>query len=90
MLAQWLNTIGLALGMAGVVMLFIWGPPQPSFQDYVPRSLEHGTVLPEGTRVAQIIEGKRRQKVRYALLSQIGLGLVGIGFAVQLWATWAQ
>jgi hypothetical protein len=29
--AQCLNTIGLALGMAGVVILFIWGPPQPDF-----------------------------------------------------------
>ena len=32
MLAKWLNTIGLALGMAGVVMLFIWGPPSRAFR----------------------------------------------------------
>lgn len=90
MLAQWLNTVGLALGMAGVVMLFIWGPPQPSFEDHVSLSLEHGTVLRDGTRVADYIEANRRQRARYMWLSRIGLGLIGIGFAVQLWATWAQ
>ena len=31
MTARWLNTVGLLLGMAGVVILFIWGPPQPNF-----------------------------------------------------------
>jgi hypothetical protein len=26
LLAHWLNTVGLVLGMVGVVLLFIWGP----------------------------------------------------------------
>jgi hypothetical protein len=59
-------------------------------KDQVPLSLEHGTVLRDGTRIADIIEDNRRQKVRYAWLSRIGLGLIGIGFAIQLRATWAQ
>jgi hypothetical protein len=90
MFAQWLNTIGLVLGMAGVVMLFIWGPPQPSFEDEVSLSLEEGTVLRDGRLVADINEGTRKQKGRYKRLSRIGLALIGVGFAIQLWATWAQ
>jgi len=29
---RWLNVIGLIFGMIGVVIIFVWGPPQPSFQ----------------------------------------------------------
>ena len=35
MTARWLNTIGLLLGMAGVVILFIWGPPQPDLDPHI-------------------------------------------------------
>jgi hypothetical protein len=37
--AQWLNRLGLVLGIAGVVILFIWGPPQPNFEETVTRSI---------------------------------------------------
>jgi hypothetical protein len=30
-----LNALGLFLGMIGVLMIFIWGPPQPSFEGEV-------------------------------------------------------
>ena len=31
-MSKWLSTIGLILGIVGVVLIFIWGPPQPSFE----------------------------------------------------------
>jgi hypothetical protein len=29
-MCPWLNIVGLALSMIGVVLLFVWAPPQPS------------------------------------------------------------
>jgi hypothetical protein len=37
MITQWLNSIGLVFGMAGVVLLFVRGPPQPTFEERVSR-----------------------------------------------------
>ena len=31
-IARLVNATGLVLGMIGVLMIFIWGPPQPSFE----------------------------------------------------------
>jgi hypothetical protein len=31
--AQLLNTVGLLLGIVGVLILFKWGPPQPNFDE---------------------------------------------------------
>jgi len=48
--AQWLNTVGLVLGMVGVVILFIWGPPQPDFVEGVGRGLQLNTALKDGRK----------------------------------------
>ncbi len=37
--ARRLNTIG-PLGIVGVLIIFIWGPPQPNFDEFVPLALE--------------------------------------------------
>ena len=88
MTAQWLNTIGLALGMVGVVILFIWGPPQPDFVEGVGRGLELGTVLKDGRKVSDIAEAARRLKRWHTIMSRVGLGLIGVGFGAQLIAVW--
>lgn len=88
MLAQCLNTLGLSLGMLGVVLIFIWGPPQPSFEGGVPLIVSIGTVLRDGTRVADLEEDAKRRKRRHRVMSSLGLVLVFCGFAVQLWAVW--
>ena len=86
--AQWLNTIGLALGMVGVVILFKWGPPQPDFDEGVGIGLELGTVLKDGRKVSDMIEATRRLKRRHQIMSRVGLGLIGVGFGAQLIAVW--
>ena len=50
---RWLNPLGLFFGMVGVVIIFIWGPPQPSFQQGEPLSLEDLFVLPNGQTLKQ-------------------------------------
>lgn len=88
--AQWLNRIGLVLGMAGVVIIFIWGPPQPDFDEGVGIGLEDGNVLRDGRTVADFRNDQRRLRRRHEIVSRVGLGLVGLGFFVQLVATWAD
>jgi hypothetical protein len=86
--AQWLNTVGLLLGIAGVVILFIWGPPQPNFEESVGRAIEPNTVLKDGRKVSDMIEATRRLKRRHQIMSRVGLGLIGVGFGAQLIAVW--
>lgn len=70
-LRKWLNAVGLTLGMAGVVFIFIWGPPQPSF--------EGNALLLESTNPTALAA----QKAHHQCMSQIGLGLIGLGFLFQ-------
>jgi hypothetical protein len=86
--AQWLNTIGLVLGIAGVVILFIWGPPQPDFDEGVGRRLQSSTVLKDGRKVSDMEEDVRRLKRWHKVMSRIGRGLIGVGFGAQLIAVW--
>jgi hypothetical protein len=77
--AQWLNTIGLVLGMVGVVILFIWGPPQPDF-------IEGDVyVASDNTEIAARV---KRLKRWHTGMSRIGLVLIGVGFGAQLLAVW--
>ncbi|QKC97269.1 hypothetical protein EB231_23235 [Mesorhizobium sp. NZP2298] len=83
-----LNTIGLTMGMLGVVLIFIWGPPLPDFEESVGLALEDATVLADGTRISDIIDSNRRRKSRHKIISSIGLGLIFVGFGLQLAALW--
>lgn len=87
--AQELNTIGLFLGMAGVVLIFVWGPPQPDLSEGVGLGLEDGTVLEDGRTVADHNQSVRSLRRRHWWLSRAGLVLVFFGFAFQLAAVWA-
>ena len=86
MTAQWLNTIGLVLGMLGVVFIFIWGPPQPDLDQSVGIALEDATVLADGTKVSDMVAAAKRRKRRHRIISSFGLFLIFCGFGVQLWA----
>jgi hypothetical protein len=69
-----LNAIGLVLGMAGVVVLFIWGPPQPLFTEDDTDILVSKASNPDANKA---------EKRRYMYRSRIGLGLVGCSFLFQ-------
>lgn len=87
--AQTLNTIGLALGMLGVALIFVWGPPQPQLEEGVGIGLEDGTPLGNGLTVAQHDVLVRSRHFRHTVLSRVGLGLIFVGILVQLLATWS-
>ena len=77
MTAQWLNTVGLLLGIAGVAILFKWGPPQPDLDPQIK------------IVIGREDEATKRLKHRYEIMSRVGLSLIGFGFAAQLLAVWS-
>jgi len=81
---KWLNAIGLSLGIVGVVFIWIWGLPQPSFERSVLIALEDATPLPDGRTAAQHAEETQARERHYRLMSSIGLGFILAGFALQL------
>jgi hypothetical protein len=83
-LRKWLNAIGLSLGLVGVVFIWIWGPPQPSFERGVSIVLEDANRLPDGRTAAQYAADTEAQERHYRFMSRVGLGLILAGFALQL------
>src|SRR5208337_2995756 len=89
---RWLNVIGPGLGMIGVIIIFLWGPPQPSFQQGVCIGLEDATLLQDqgGKTVAEINAETKGRKQTYQFMSKAGLVLIFIGFGCQLVASWPR
>lgn len=75
--------------MAGVLVIFKFGPPQPTHETCIRVGLEDNTVLQDGRTVAEHDRKFEKTKNRYSCMSRLGLALVFIGFACQLWATWS-
>ena len=70
-----LNIIGLLLGMTGIVIIFFYGPPQPSFFPY--------DIITDDNIHKEVLDMRNK----YDLYSKIGLGFIFIGFLLQLFAT---
>jgi hypothetical protein len=87
---QILNSIGLVLGIIGVVVLFFYGPPQPTLETGISIGLESANVIDSsGKTVAQHNAEVSARRQLHDRMSKLGLFLVGLGFAFQLWAAWA-
>ena len=84
-----LNTVGLILGLIGVVIIFIWGPPQPQLEEGVGLGLEDNTPMGQsGKTVGKFNKEIRNRRKRFNIMSRIGMGFIFFGFLIQLWATW--
>jgi hypothetical protein len=91
---KWLNLAGLVFGMAGVVAIFVWGPPMPDLDDdpslVIGAPFKPTTKFEDGTTGQAIIDAAARRgrlKRVHSLMSRVGLGLIGCGFALQFIAT---
>jgi hypothetical protein len=83
------NTIGLGLGIIGVIIVFVWGPPQPQLTPGVSLGLEDGTPIDKtGKTVGEYNQQVIRKRNIHTFMSRLGLILIMIGFAFQIWATW--
>jgi len=87
---QLLNSIGLVFSMLGVLIIFKFGPPQPTHETGVNIGLEDNNLLPDGLTVARHNQDVKKIKGCYLRMSNIGIALVFIGFGFQLLATWSQ
>lgn len=80
------NVVGLTAGMVGVAIIFRWGPPQPNLEEGVALELEDATPLKDGKTGTEHNEMVRQTRTKYQFMSRLGLALVGIRFAFQLFA----
>ena len=78
-----LALIGLALNMAGVLLLFFFGFPQPDLSEAVTIEVEDNTVFTDGTSASGLKENARRKKRFYKTMSSVALLLLLIGFIFQ-------
>lgn len=77
-MSQIISSIGLALDVAGVAVLFVYGPPQPDFQ-------ENDVVVIENEAQQS---AARTLKQKFNFRSRIGLSLLITGFLLQLVGVW--
>ena len=88
MCSQIINSIGLVLDIVGAVILFFFGPPQPSFDKGVGILVEDATRLSDGRTAAEHDQDMDRAKAKYALISRLAMAIIAIGFVLQLVALW--
>ena len=86
-LNQLLNSIGLTVNIVGVIFIFKYGFPQPSFEEGAGLGLEDSTILSNGKTVKENDNEIRKTKVSFKAKSYCGLTLIIIGFIFQLIAT---
>jgi hypothetical protein len=85
---QFLNTSGLISNMAGVILLFFYGFPQPTHDEEVTVTLEPEEVVAEGRKAADLMKETRSRKKFYQSMSIVALLLMVSGFGAQLLALW--
>ena len=85
-----LNRFGLVLSILGVLLMFVFGPPQPDHNKGVGLALQDATVLSDGRTVAEHNRDVARSKQLYGFCSKLALGLIGIGFCFQFGATFCR
>lgn len=76
-----INISGLVLGFIGVVIVFIWGYPQPDFDPYQSQRLLN-TGGPDQELIAKADH--------YRFMSRVGLSFIGISFVLQAVAACAS
>lgn len=87
-MSKYLNTIGLLLGMVGVAMIFIWGPPQPSFEQGGVIGFPDTQPIGDGrTQADENAEVAAKERC-YKIMSRLGLVFIFIGFLCQFIALW--
>jgi hypothetical protein len=71
-----LNVLGLLCGIIGVIIIFIYGPPQPSFDTGIALGIAGPEVAQHDAQVSAL-------RHRYETCSRIGLGFILVGFILQ-------
>jgi hypothetical protein len=88
MFHQLFNTGGLISNMAGVILLFFYGFPQPTHNEEVTVAVEPHKKMTDGRIVANVIRDTRLRKKFYISMSAVALLLMVGGFGMQFLALW--
>lgn len=89
-MANLLGTFGLLVNLAGIVLLFYFGFPQPSFRETTGIALNDATVLSDGKSVKERGDEKRRKKKIYKKWSGFALFLIITGTFLQAISLWVK
>lgn len=82
-----LSVIGLSLNMLGVVFAFVWGHPQPDHDTSIAIGMGEPSddfLMSSGETYRVWLKRKRYRKAQYQVLSKASLGLMFVGFAIQI------
>ena len=77
-MSQVISSVGLLFDVAGVAVLFVYGSPQPDFQE------DNLVVVSDPSQK----EAATKLKNTFKFRSRIGLSLLVIGFLLQLVGQW--
>jgi hypothetical protein len=81
--AKIINSIGLALGILGAILLFFYGPPALNITRKGGEFLNfYSTPSPE------IVAQNKKKYDRYQFFSKLGVVLIFLGFVFQLISVW--
>lgn len=80
-----MNIIGLCINIVGVLIMFFYPAPYPKLNKGVGIGLEDGNFIPQlNMTVGEYNKKIEKRRKKHLILSKIGIGLVGIGFILQL------
>jgi hypothetical protein len=87
---QLLSTAGLIANMAGVVVLFFYGFPQPTHDEQaaIAVTAEPHEEVKDGKNASEVMQEARQRKKFYLSMSVVALILMLGGFGAQLAALW--
>jgi hypothetical protein len=87
---QLLSAAGLIANMAGVVVLFFYGFPQPTHdeQAVIAVTAEPHEEMKDGKKAVEVMQEARQRKKFYLSMSVVALILMLGGFGAQLAALW--
>jgi hypothetical protein len=88
MLIHTIGTIGLFLNLVGIIILFIFGFPQPDFRESVGLAISDGTRLTTGITAKEHKELQIKKKQAYRKKSIFALLLIIIGTILQIIILW--
>jgi len=84
-----INTFGIVLSIVGSGLWFFFGWPQPTHQPPTGSLLLLDVPPEEEAETARQAEEVAKTQKRYVRICRVSLLLLALGFAFQLWATWA-
>jgi hypothetical protein len=86
--SQLCNSFGLICNIVGVVLVWIFGWPQPSHEESIGLGLEDSTPLKNGLTVREWKARIGERRATYRIQSIVGLLLMIAGFGFQFVAVW--